>query len=207
MGKLRECTLGKMLRDKYNNFLGDKYHPQDVYAQSTNVERTKLSLQLVLAGLYPSSENQMWKSKLLSMPVSTYNTTDEVDIVLNSLRCPQYLKYFFIILKQDTLWWIDYKPDVNPLFSYKEALAKVQCLPEILEKVASYQKEFEYLSDKTGRNISTPRLVRRYYNILKAKVIVTTYEYYNFFSAVKCSIIKDRTKKIVISFLHRKAWA
>lgn len=63
----REYTLGKMLRDRYNDFLGDEYHPHDVYSRSTIVDRTKMSLQWLLVGLYPPSKSQVWSPELLLM--------------------------------------------------------------------------------------------------------------------------------------------
>lgn len=86
---MREFTLGKKLREWYDNFLGERYRVQDVYAQSTNVDRTKMSLQLVLAGLYPPTKGQIWNPNLLWMPIPTHYVPDEVAITLNFQYCPK----------------------------------------------------------------------------------------------------------------------
>lgn len=86
---MRGYTLGKMLRNRYNDFLGD-YHSQDVYAQSTSSDRTKVSLQLVLAALYPpTKKSEIWNSELLWRAIPTHYIPGEVDMVLWSTHCPQ----------------------------------------------------------------------------------------------------------------------
>lgn len=48
----RMFKFGQVLRQKYDFFLG-KYRFNKVYAYSSGFDRTKVSLQAVLAGLYP----------------------------------------------------------------------------------------------------------------------------------------------------------
>ncbi|XP_033225863.1 uncharacterized protein LOC117178544 [Belonocnema kinseyi] len=54
-GELREYNLGKFLRSRYDNFLEPNYVPGSVKAQSSDVNRTKESLKLVLKALYPDA--------------------------------------------------------------------------------------------------------------------------------------------------------
>lgn len=62
--------LGQWLRTRYNKFLGDLYSPDLVYAQSTGVSRTKMSLELVLAGLWPPKNTPLeWNKHLNWQPV------------------------------------------------------------------------------------------------------------------------------------------
>ena len=44
--------MGKVLRNKYDKFLGKIYIPGSVKAQCTNINRTKESLHLVLGALF-----------------------------------------------------------------------------------------------------------------------------------------------------------
>lgn len=55
-GKKRELDLGKFLRTRYNDFLGPNYIPGSIDARSTDVNRTKESLGLILKGLMPKAE-------------------------------------------------------------------------------------------------------------------------------------------------------
>lgn len=75
-----------MLRRRYADFLDDKYNPKDIYAISSEDDRTKMSLQLVLAGLYPPSPEFVWNPDLKWMPIPIRYSPKEVDILLK----PQY---------------------------------------------------------------------------------------------------------------------
>lgn len=74
-------TLGQVLRKRYNNFLGDIWTPEVAYAQSTDVDRTKMSGMLVLAGLFPPSISQMWNEKIPWLPVPLNYDKEELDYV------------------------------------------------------------------------------------------------------------------------------
>lgn len=62
-------TLGKSLRKRYNKFLGEIYTPETVLAQSTDFDRTKMSVLLALAGLFPPAESQKWSDQLNWLPI------------------------------------------------------------------------------------------------------------------------------------------
>ncbi|XP_033225864.1 venom acid phosphatase Acph-1-like [Belonocnema kinseyi] len=55
-GRKRELELGKFLRKTYDAFLGPEYIPGSVDARSTDVNRTKESLGLILKGMMPKAE-------------------------------------------------------------------------------------------------------------------------------------------------------
>jgi len=80
VGKRRAYQLGLILRNRYNSFLGKVYYQPNIYAQSTEIVRTKMSLELVLAALYPPADMQKWNSLLFWQPVDfiyinmTYDT-------------------------------------------------------------------------------------------------------------------------------------
>lgn len=59
-GKLHLYKIGKYLRQRYGKFLGAHYTPDIYYTQSTDVDRTKASVQTVNAGLWPPEINQKW---------------------------------------------------------------------------------------------------------------------------------------------------
>ncbi|KAL2740855.1 venom acid phosphatase Acph-1-like isoform X2 [Vespula squamosa] len=140
-GKMREYTIGKMLRQRYNDFLGDLYRPQDVYARSTDIDRTKMSLQLVLAGLYPPSKEQNWNPKLPWLGIPTHYAPERVDILLRPQACP----------------------------TYEAALEKVRKSKEVREKTALYANVLKYLTEKTGMEVNTLSTVYEIFNLLTAQ--------------------------------------
>lgn len=54
--------LGTLFRQMYGGFLGDTYYQTEVNATSTDIPRTKLSLQAFMAGLFPSKGVQQWNA-------------------------------------------------------------------------------------------------------------------------------------------------
>ncbi|XP_067209828.1 venom acid phosphatase Acph-1 isoform X4 [Linepithema humile] len=121
-GKLTEYRIGIMLRERYNDFLGSIYHPRDIYAVSTDIDRTKMSLQLMLAGLYPPHPTQLWNPDLPWLAIPTHYTPKEVDIVLQPHNCPVYIA----------------------------ALEEVKKSKEVRDKIAFYKDFLTFLSEKTG---------------------------------------------------------
>lgn len=84
---MREYKIGTMLRERYDQYFGPDYWPAKIYARSTVVPRTQLSLQLVLAGLFPPSERQTWNPHLPWIPAWTFFAPIEADNLLFSHYC------------------------------------------------------------------------------------------------------------------------
>ena len=61
--------MGEYLRKRYNDFLGETYLPEILYARSTDFDRTKMSLQLILAALFPPRNIQKWHNTLNWQPI------------------------------------------------------------------------------------------------------------------------------------------
>lgn len=60
--------MGKALKKRYGNFLGT-FTVDTVDARSTDYRRTKMSLQLVLASLFPPENELIWEKHLKWQPV------------------------------------------------------------------------------------------------------------------------------------------
>lgn len=94
MGKHKEFSVGRSLRERYHNFLGDFYYPEVIEAYSTDYNRTKMSLQLVLAGLFPPREEDLFENTLLWQPVPFNYLPKYQDKVLLGVLCPNYLEMY-----------------------------------------------------------------------------------------------------------------
>lgn len=76
-----EYQLGRFLREEYGDFLGDTYTEDKIYVRSTDVTRTKMSAELVLAGLLPPNQEQTWNSHLDWQPIPVnYKSVTEEDV-------------------------------------------------------------------------------------------------------------------------------
>ncbi|XP_076161890.1 venom acid phosphatase Acph-1 isoform X2 [Ptiloglossa arizonensis] len=143
-GKMREYRIGQMLRSRYNELLGDIYSPSAVYAYSTDHDRTKMSLQLVLAALYPPAPVQKWNEALPWMPIPTQYMPEKVDNLM--------------------------KPDFSPV--YLDAVKKTRHSEEIRNRVSVYEDLFKFLSEKTGINVTESSHVYEIYNVLVAQACI-----------------------------------
>lgn len=81
--------LGTNLRKRYNDFLGDIYYPKVLKGRSTDYERTKMSLLLVLGALYPPKKSQVWNPSLNWQPLPITSVPSLLDNLMVSELCPQ----------------------------------------------------------------------------------------------------------------------
>lgn len=88
---MREYKIGTMLRERYDQYFGPDYWPTKIYARSTEVPRTQLSLQLVLAGLFPPSERQTWNPHLPWIPTWTFFVPYKTDNLLFPHYCYRWV--------------------------------------------------------------------------------------------------------------------
>ncbi|XP_033225869.1 uncharacterized protein LOC117178550 [Belonocnema kinseyi] len=79
-GELREFNLGKFLRKTYNDFFGPEYVHGAVESRSTDVNRTKESVKLILEGLYPGEK------------IPSTCETKLKDVLLFPQLCPGYVR-------------------------------------------------------------------------------------------------------------------
>ena len=89
----REYKIGLMLRERYDHFLGESIF-NDFYARSTDNDRTKMSLQLVWAGLSPANNRSRWNPKVDWTPIPLHYKVQELDFLENN-KCPRYMSLKF----------------------------------------------------------------------------------------------------------------
>lgn len=63
--------MGRLLRIRYSEYLSEIYVPYLLEARSSNFDRTKASLFLVLAGLFPPIKEQIWNNEINWQPIPT----------------------------------------------------------------------------------------------------------------------------------------
>lgn len=77
--------VGLALRKRYDQFLGNVYTPNLLDARSSSMSRTKASLLLALAGLFPPPLLQLWNVGLHWQPIPTSYLPFEADKVFEYL--------------------------------------------------------------------------------------------------------------------------
>ncbi|XP_015117647.1 venom acid phosphatase Acph-1 [Diachasma alloeum] len=138
-GKQREYDLGVHIRERYRDFLGDIYNPRSIIARSSDYDRTKMSLQLVTAGMFPPAPEQRWRPALNWQPVIA-NYVPYPDSLLRPMSCPRY----------------------------KKELKAVEESPEVQLELSKYKDFMEDLTALTEKPIKRAKDVEGLYNGLMA---------------------------------------
>ncbi|XP_023331571.1 prostatic acid phosphatase [Eurytemora carolleeae] len=112
-GKLRHFELGQWLRQRYFGFLGDVYDENEIYVRSTDVDRTLMSAEANLAGLYPPTSNQRWNKDLAWEPIPVHTVPQSEDALLSShADCPRFTELQEqLLVSEDFRYLSDYVYD------------------------------------------------------------------------------------------------
>ncbi|KAL2734139.1 prostatic acid phosphatase-like [Vespula squamosa] len=138
LGKNQHLHMGQWLRNRYSHLLSDLYSPYDIYIQSTDVDRTLMSAEANLAGLYPPKENQIW-STINWMPIPVHTIPESEDnILLGKKYCQRY----------------------------NFELDKVLKSPEIKKINQKNKHLYDYLTKKTGMSVTSLKDVDHIYDTL-----------------------------------------
>lgn len=76
-GKERHYKLGQYNRQRYGQFLSEAYNSDEVFIRSTDVDRTLMSAECHLAGLFPPTPNQTWNPDLQWQPIPIHTVPKE----------------------------------------------------------------------------------------------------------------------------------
>ncbi|XP_011870066.1 PREDICTED: prostatic acid phosphatase-like [Vollenhovia emeryi] len=138
IGKHQHLLLGRWLRKRYSHLLSNIYSPYDIYVESTDVDRTLMSAEANLAGLYPPTGNQVWDMNHW-MPIPVHTVPGKYDYVLHATKlCPRY--------------------------NYE--LEKLLSSPEMERINKANANLYAYLSKNTGNNVDSFKIVEHLYDVL-----------------------------------------
>uniref|UniRef100_A0A8C3PCJ5 acid phosphatase n=1 Tax=Chrysemys picta bellii TaxID=8478 RepID=A0A8C3PCJ5_CHRPI len=90
IGMQQQYELGQYMRKRYSNFLNATYNRNEIFIQSTDYDRTIMSAQVYLAGLFPPVGNQIWNPQILWQPIPVRIMPPSKDHILHfpSSNCP-----------------------------------------------------------------------------------------------------------------------
>ena len=71
-GMLQHYNYGKYLRERYSNFLNQTYNRENVFAISTDYDRTLMSAYSLLSSLYEPSGFQLWNKNVTWQPIPVH---------------------------------------------------------------------------------------------------------------------------------------
>ncbi|CAG9834465.1 unnamed protein product [Diabrotica balteata] len=120
-GKRQHFKLGQYTRSRYSTFIPKKYDPSFLYAQTTDVDRTHMSAQSNLYGLFPVSTNdQQWQNNINWQPIPVHPANK---VILSSLlypkNCPAFTKELLAVLSSEE--FTTYDSENSGLYAYLTA--------------------------------------------------------------------------------------
>lgn len=93
LGKAEHFQLGQWIRARYDGFLSSNYSEQEIYVRSTDVDRTLMSAQANLAGLYPPQGYWQWNHNIDWQPIPIHTVPQTEDYLLSShADCPRFVQ-------------------------------------------------------------------------------------------------------------------
>ncbi|XP_055384049.1 prostatic acid phosphatase [Condylostylus longicornis] len=137
IGKMQHFELGKWLRNRYHTLLNASYSRDDLFVQSTDVDRTLMSALSNLAGLYEPKGNDIWNNNILWQPIPVHTVPEKDDNMLAGKKsCP----------------------------AYEYAVNQLKNSPEFQKLNKKYSYMYDYLTKYTGKIVDTIEGVEQIYN-------------------------------------------
>ncbi|KRT80737.1 Phosphatase, partial [Oryctes borbonicus] len=130
-GKKRAYRFGQSLRRQYGHFLNDIYKTEELDAWTSDFDRTKMTLQLVLAALYPPTREQVWFDGIPWQPIP-YNCIPRNDDKM-------FLRFFYDKVAVD-----EYNKRFDEMYT---------------NGLNHYSDVVEYVEKHSGMKIENPRVM------------------------------------------------
>uniref|UniRef100_A0A7N6BHA3 Lysosomal acid phosphatase n=1 Tax=Anabas testudineus TaxID=64144 RepID=A0A7N6BHA3_ANATE len=139
-GMMQHFELGQFLRKRYKGFLNDSYDRHEVFVRSTDYDRTLMSAEANLAGLYPPSGQQVFTPGLNWQPIPVHTVPQSEERLLSFPLgdCPRY----------------------------KQLMNQTEHSPEFLNVTKTYQDIIDLVRNKTGLNKTNVESVWSVYDTL-----------------------------------------
>ncbi|XP_071321083.1 lysosomal acid phosphatase isoform X2 [Trachinotus anak] len=139
-GMRQHFELGQFLRSRYTGFLNESYDRHEISVRSTDYDRTLMSAEANLAGLYPPSGQQVFNPNLRWQPIPVHTVPQSEERLLSFPLgdCPRY----------------------------KQLMNDTEHTQEFINVTTTYQDIIELVRNKTGLNKTSVESVWSVYDTL-----------------------------------------
>uniref|UniRef100_A0A1A8G0L8 Lysosomal acid phosphatase n=1 Tax=Nothobranchius korthausae TaxID=1143690 RepID=A0A1A8G0L8_9TELE len=139
-GMRQHYELGQFLRNRYKNLLSESYKRREILVRSTDYDRTLMSAEANLAGLYPPSGQQIFMPSLKwqPIPVHTVPMSEERLLSFPLGDCPRY----------------------------QQLMNETEHSAEFINVTTTYQDLIELVRNKSGLRTATAETVWSVYDTL-----------------------------------------
>ncbi|TNM94237.1 hypothetical protein fugu_002413 [Takifugu bimaculatus] len=139
-GMRQHYELGTFLRNRYKGFLNESYERHEISVRSTDYDRTLMSAEANLAGLYPPPSQQTFKPDLKWQPIPVHTVPLSEDRLLSFPigECPRY----------------------------KQLMEETEHTEEFVNITKKYEDTIEWVRNKTGQNDTDVKSVWSVYDTL-----------------------------------------
>lgn len=103
-GMRQHFELGRFLRKRYTGFLSEDYERHEIYIRSTDIDRTLMSAEVNLAGLFPPNGSQIFNPDLKWQPIPIHTVPEDEERLLAFPveNCPRYQELMNETIKSDS---------------------------------------------------------------------------------------------------------
>ncbi|XP_054479777.1 lysosomal acid phosphatase [Anoplopoma fimbria] len=139
-GMKQHYNLGQFLRNRYQGFLNQSYERHEISVRSTDYDRTLMSAEANLAGLYPPAGQQVFKPDLMWQPIPVHTVPQSEERLLSFplADCPRY----------------------------KQLMNETEHTEDFINMTNTYQDIIELVRNKTGLNKTNVETVWSVYDTL-----------------------------------------
>nr|XP_023018946.1 prostatic acid phosphatase-like [Leptinotarsa decemlineata] len=114
-GKTQHFRLGRYTRERYNASLPSAYSSDFLHIQTTDVDRTHMSAQCNVLGLFPPTPTEQWNPDIAWSPIPIHPS--DPNIILSLPKCEAYFEELNSVLVNET-FYKDIDEEYRDLYAY-----------------------------------------------------------------------------------------